>query len=717
MLPTLRQDLKLITGYTGLGGSPAWLLHDRPRNRFFRLGWLESELLRRWDRVHDMDQLIDCIHQETTLRISEAEIKKLIAFLTMNQLIQPHSTQPVGPKKTNPQFNPHSNPIYGLFKAEQQQKKSQWFRQLLHHYLFFSIPLLQPDQRLKAVLSRIPWILHPHFVTLAILSGLLGFYLVSRRWDLFLATFPQILSWSGMSIVAMAILFSKVIHEMGHALLAKHYGCHIPTMGVAFLVMWPVLYTDTSDTWRLTSRSQRLKVGAAGMVAELILAGFATLLWNFISDGALKNAMLILATTTWITTLVINANPLMRFDGYFLLSDWLDIANLQQRSFALGRWQLRHALLGINQGPPESLPSKQQRFLILFAWAVWIYRFFLFLGIALLVYHFFFKLLGLFLMLVEIYWFILRPILRELAIWIKSRSHISYGAGSTLALLFLIISGTLLIPWQGEIILPAVLRSKTFTNLYPPTAARLAQIHVKTGEHVNQGDRLFTLDSPELDEKMAINQLDRKRLLHESQQPGIHRSDREQRLVAVQQLATAQAQHRGYLTTHQQLHIQAPFSGVIAQLSEGLTPGRWLQKTQSLAYLHQPNDTHLRAYVDEYHLQHIHVGTQGRFFPDDAALTIIPVEVVEVDTSAIAKLEWPYLASIYDGPLAIRQDAQQQLIPEKALYRLHLQQTGDSPNHPETILLGSLSLPGKKESIAANLWKTVMAVLVRESGF
>ena len=699
MLPPLRQDLKLITECLGPSGSPAWLLHDRPRNRFFRLGWLESEMLRRWSTVETKELLCNHIHQETTLTVSTAQVDQFIAFLTTNQLSQP----PLGQE-------------YARIMAS-REKSSRWFDWLLHHYLFFSVPLLRPDRLLKNLLKRLPWVIHPGFLTLAILSGILGIYLVSRRWDVFLTTLPQMFSWQGILIVALAIFLSKVVHELGHALLATHYGCRIPTVGVAFLVMWPVLYADTSDLWRLPSRTKRLKVVAAGMAAEFILAGLATLLWNFTQDGLLKSALLALATVTWITTLIINGNPFMRFDGYFFLSDWLDMANLQERSFAMGRWQLRRSLLGLRVGPPERFSPSRQRFLIFFAWGTWVYRFFLFLGIALLVYHFFFKVLGLFLMLVEIYWFILGPIRRELGFWVKQRSHLHRGAVSTLAVLFLIFLGFFGVPWQGRVILPAILRSQTFTTLYPPTEVYVAQIHVPVGQWVSEGDRLFTLASPKLDQQLALNRLDRARFLHESQRPGVHPSDREQRLVAVRLLAAARAEHKGLQALQKQQQILAPFSGILTQLAEHLTPGRWLRREQPLAHLHQPGEEQIRAYVDEDRLQHIEVGQKGLFFPKDPTLPTFPVRVVNIELSALARLEWPHLASVYDGPLAVRQDDTERLIPENALYRIHLNLEDSSPTVPKAILLGEVSLLGKKTRLGTRVWHAVMAVLVRESGF
>ena len=104
-----------------------------------------------------------------------------------------------------------------------------------------------------------------------VMTGLIGLYLVSRQWDEFLATFAGLWSIEGALSFAVAIVFVKVLHELGHAYTAVNYGCRVPAMGVAFMVMTPILYTDVTDAWRLGSRRSRLAIDSAGVVAELKL--------------------------------------------------------------------------------------------------------------------------------------------------------------------------------------------------------------------------------------------------------------------------------------------------------------------------------------------------------------------------------------------------------------------------------------------------------------
>ena len=261
------------------------------------------------------------------------------------------------------------------------------------------------------------WFASKTFGVLTIGAMVLGFTQVARRWDVFSASLVDNFNFEGLLAYAVALIVVKLLHELGHAFTAKYYGCRVPAMGVAFLVMWPVAYTDTNESWRLTDRFQRLRVASAGIATELIIAIWSTLAWGVLPEGSLQSTAFVLATTSWIATLAINASPFMRFDGYFILMDALDMPNLHGRSFDLARWKLREWLFGLNDEPPEYFSQTKQAALIAFAWAVWIYRLILFLGIAVLVYHFFIKLVGIFLFLVEIVWFVAKPLWSELVVW------------------------------------------------------------------------------------------------------------------------------------------------------------------------------------------------------------------------------------------------------------------------------------------------------------
>ena len=202
--------------------------------------------------------------------------------------------------------------------------------------------------------------------------------------------------------------------------------------------------------------------------------------------------------------MVINLNPFMRFDGYFLISDLWGVDNLQNRAFALCRWRLREALFGYGEPAPEPWSPSMTRRLLIWGYGSWIWRAILFLGIALAVYHLFFKVLGIFLMVVELLWFIGLPIWRELGEWWQRREQADSRkvliTGLSLGALLLV----LIVPWRSSVEIPALLEASRTSALHAPVAARLKAVHVQDGQSVAAGDLLLELDSPDLDSRQAI---------------------------------------------------------------------------------------------------------------------------------------------------------------------------------------------------------------------
>jgi putative peptide zinc metalloprotease protein len=342
------------------------------------------------------------------------------------------------------------------------------------------------------------------FIVSMIVMAFIGLYLVARQWESFLGTFSYFFNLEGAVFYFLALVFIKIIHELGHAYTATRYGSKVASMGVAMLVMMPMLYTDTTDAWRLNSKKQRLLVGAAGMLAELYLAVIFTFLWSFLPDGLLRSAAFVMATTSWVLSLAINLNILMRFDGYYILSDLLEVENLQGRSFALGKWKLREVLFDLRHPAPGGFTLLKRRKLIIYAWSVWIYRFFLFLGIALLVFNFFFKALGLLLLVVEIIWFIVKPIIQEIRVWndMKIQIRESQRYRYVTVICFLILS-LFFIPWNTQIATSAIMQATHKASIHSVSGGVITAIYVNEGDKVKSGQPLLALKSPSLDHDIA----------------------------------------------------------------------------------------------------------------------------------------------------------------------------------------------------------------------
>jgi len=703
-LPRLRNDLKLFPGPVDADGAPTVTVYDPVRHRYFQVGWTGLEFLSAWESGSAAD-LLRGVAATTTLRPSSRDLAQFVAFLRASNLL-------------------HADGEAAIRSLTEQALRARqgWVQWLLHHYLFIRLPLCRPDRLLRATL---PWArrLLDRRVLLAVAAlGGVGLLLALRQWDHFLHSFQPFLSLDGAAAFALTLAAVKIGHELGHAYTARHFGCRVPTMGVAFVVLVPMLYTDVSDAWRLPSRRQRLLIGAAGVLTELGLALVATFLWSFLPDGPVRSAAFLVATTTWITSIAINASPFMRFDGYYLLADWLGVANLQPRSFALARWRLRELLFGFGDPPPEALAPGIRRILILYAWTTWSYRLLLFLGIAFLVYCFFIKVVGIVLFAVEIGWFIALPVVRELGHWAGRRRDLRLNRHTALTLLALGgLAGAALIPWQTRVAVPAALHAADHATLFPPVPARIVQIAASPGDTVTAGGVLYRLESPDLAYRLQASK-ERQRLLElQIDRQAGSADDLANLSVLREQLTAAIAGGTGYQAEMDRLTLRTPLTGTLRDVPPHLHPGLWVRPDQPLGLVLDEGRAELRGYVAAPDLGRIAIGAAGRFMPEDITHPAIDAVVTSVAQVNVTALDSPMLASTQGGPILVQTFAdsrrpQGTLVPATAMYRITFRPMAGIAA-PARIMPGTVLVDGEAQSLLLRAWRGTVALLIRESGF
>ncbi|MCA6966039.1 HlyD family efflux transporter periplasmic adaptor subunit [Pectobacterium carotovorum] len=699
-LSPLRDELILHAGPANRDGSPSWTLEDPLRGLYFRIGWAEMAMLSRWS-MGNAAQIVAEVNQTSALTLDDSDVQYFNRFLQANSLTRVSGDEAMA-----------------QFARQVEQSRVSIWRKLLKNYLFFRIPLWHPDRFLGATLPWVEPFFSRTFLKLTLLVAVLGLFLAGRQWETFKHTFLHFFTLEGAALAGLTLCFTKILHEFGHAYTCKRFGARVATMGVAFLVMMPVLYTDTSGSWKLTRRRQRMAIGAAGMMTELVLAAWATLAWSFLPDGMLRSAAFMLATTTWIMTLAINLSPLMRFDGYFLLSDGLQMPNLQNRGFAIGRWQMREWLFGLGDASPEHFPRWLQRTLVGYAFAVWIYRFFLFTGIAILVYHMTFKLLGMLLFAIEIGYFVVMPVVNEVREWSKRRKDYRMNRNMTTTLtVSAVVLLLLMIPWQRGVYAPALLRAEQQSSLYMPVPAMIQRIDVQVGQPVNAGQTLFTLSSDalaherqQLERQIATLNWQSTFQVFNKEAAGDHQRVKQEHEAALQKLQVLQRQS-------EQLTVRAPIDGVVADMATPLETGEWLGQGEWLAVVTKPTGGLVEAFVSEKDWQRLRTGAKGTFYLQDVSRSSLPLTIVEIASTATRDLNAaPELASIYGGDIATLSDAQRKLHPEQAVYRVLLSLPDDYRAQPQ-VLRGTVVMDGEAQSLLIRGWKVVSAVLIRELSF
>lgn len=691
-LPTMREELTLHPATPSADGSPVWTLADPSRSKFFRINWLMFEILSRWHEG-DPQRVLERIRQETTLAIENDDLEQTARFLSTNHLLRLHHPE-------------HSRSLANMVRAGQ----GQWLTWLLHHYLFFRVPLVQPDRFLAHSLPWVAVFFGRGFFWLMGVTGLLALFLLLRQWDPFQAALLDHLRQIGLVGIGLALPVVKSLHELGHAYTAKRHGCRVPTMGVAFLVLLPMLYTDTTEAWKLADRNKRLAIALAGIVAEGALAILALLAWNLLPQGNGREVAFWLATTSLTTTLAINLSPFMRFDGYFILSDWLDMPNLHERSFAMTRWRLREWLFSPGLPPPEETTFGIRLFFILFALATWIYRLLLFLGIAFLVYHFFIKIVGLFLFAVEIGWFVVLPIWQEMRAWSKLK-HLA-TTHWRLPLLLGVVLFFLCAPLSRHIFAPAVAQPETMTRIYVPEAARLERFPPLDHKTFQKDEELFVLVSPDIKRQKRLAQvrlqgsnwqLDAASLeLGWARQARIVHGEKERSATTLEGLQAAE----------DRLTLIAPFAGELLDIPPDLATGTWLKAGTHLATMVSPGRLVVEVYLDEETLGRLKTDVSGYFIPNIIEFPSVPLQVDHIKTIGLPELDEPLLTSIYGGPIAVKMQ-QNAAVPETALFRLRLTALSP-PGWPPLRLQGQVHLQATPQSLLESLTRSALMVLVRE---
>lgn len=692
--PALREDLRL---HASKGGDH--LVYDPIAHRYHELDAETVAILARWRAGETLGAMAMRLSAELATELTAQDLHDIAVTLDRAGLL--------------------AEPMLGwraLFAQKQAERRGpmSW---LLHNYLFIRIPLVRPNRFLGATLPmvRLLWS-RPALVAIA-LMGLVGLYLTSRQWDGFTQTFLYFFSVEGAAGYLAALAVVKLLHEAGHAYAARHFGCRVPTMGVALLVLAPVLYTDVTDAWRLQSRRQRLIIAAAGMFTEMAIAAIALFLWALLPDGTARSACFFVATTSLVMSLAINLSPLMRFDGYYLLSDLWDISNLQPRAFALMRWALREALFGLGDPCPEDWSRGKRIAVIAYAVATCIYRLGLFVGIALLVYHLTFKTLGILLFAVEIVWFVLRPIANEVQVWWAMRARIAARRRSLAPLAGLIALLLVTVaPWPHRVEVPAVLEPVAMQRLAAPLGAKVVTVAAKNDDTVEPGDLLVQLEAPKVRSDIAATRIKIGLATLRRDRRVADRADRDATLTLEQELASLTEKLDGLTRLEDQLTIRATVKGRVADLPPDLHEGRWVSKGEEIGFVVAALGRQVRGYLSEDSANAIAAAAEGVFIPDEPLTASVAVRLASVATGGVETLDLPYLASTFGGSVAVNEDRQRRGIPVEAQYQfVALPATPLADAGP--ILRGVVRLDARPDSMAERLFRRAVAVLVRESGF
>lgn len=238
---------------------------------------------------------------------------------------------------------------------------------------------VDPDGFLRWLYPRVRWLLTPWFGMVCAIFVLAAAGLVLTQFDRLVARLPEFrafLTPSGLAWLAVVLAGTKILHELAHALACRHFGGECHEMGVLLLVFTPCLYCDVSDAWMFPAKWPRVAISAAGIAVEVVLAAGCLFLWYFSEPGLVNSILFDVVLVCSVGTLVFNGNPLLRYDGYYILSDLLDLPNLSEQSNLLLKRTLLRWVTGAEGRGDSRLPTRERRWLFAYAILAFVYRLF-----------------------------------------------------------------------------------------------------------------------------------------------------------------------------------------------------------------------------------------------------------------------------------------------------------------------------------------------------
>lgn len=472
-------------------GREYWTIKDPLTLKYFRFENEEFAILSMLDGATSIDAIRERFEREfAPQRISAAQLQHLLTMLHRSNLLVAHA----------------AGQGAELWKRDQQRQRRERLA-MAANFLAVRFRGVDPDRLLGWLNARIGWIFSLPAAVIAIALILAAMLLVAAEFETFTArlpTFRAFFAAQNWAWLAVVMCVTKILHEFGHGLACKRFGGECHEMGVMLLVLTPCLYCNVSDAWMIPSKWRRAAIGAAGMYVELMLASVCTFLWWFTEPGLFNSLCLNVMFVSSVSTLLFNANPLMRFDGYYILTDMLEIPNLRQKSAAVIQRKLGAWLLGLRERADPFLPVRRRWLFAAFCVASSVYTWLVTLSIFWFLYRvlepYGLKIVGQMLGLGMVLSLIVMPLVRLMRFLFEParpkevnqmRATLSFG------LLGIGVAAILCVPLPYYVAATFEVQPRDAASVYVEVPGELKSIHVRNAA-VTRGDVIAELADPEL---------------------------------------------------------------------------------------------------------------------------------------------------------------------------------------------------------------------------
>ncbi len=669
MTPRLRPHAQITRQF--YRGRRWHVVHDPTSNHFYRLSPVAHEFVGLLDGVRTVEQVWELtLQRHADAAPTQPEVIELVGQMYQANLL----TLGVAPQTEQ------------LLSRGRERLKQRAIQQAIG-LMYFKVRVFNPDRYLtwlepilRPILNRWGFLAWCAWVLIALVA-------ILPKWDNLAGNFELAVSPGNWAWMAAVFVVLKIIHETGHGVLCKRFGGQVPEFGFFMLVLLPSPYVDASAAWAFPNKWQRTAVGAGGMMFELAVAALAAHVWLQTGEGLAHqlayNAML----TASVSTILFNANPLMKFDGYYMLSDLIEVPNLMGRSARMLLHLVQRHIYAIEQTrPPTSVPS-ERAILIVFGVASLAYRIVVFVSVTLVVMGSMFA-LGLVLAIWSAAAWFLLP-MGKLVHWLATSGQIAERRPRAVLSTLAMAVGALAL--LGGVPLPdrrhatGVVESERTSGVFVATDGFVRTAHAHVGDRVRKGDPVLTLESPDLRTRRAqvAGEIAEQSVALQravATDPALAQATREHLLAQRELLATLDERLAS-------LVVRAPQDGVVVPGLAGADPqsiiGAFVRRGQMVCQVVDPRtrvtatvQTEQASPLTELDAARVHV--EMRPVSDPFRLLHAPGTAISIAPAGDRELPHPALGYAGGGEFATDSKDQLGVKSTRPLFRVRVEGAADT---------------------------------------
>lgn len=598
LVPRLRKHVQLHRHE--YRGQTWYVLQDHSSGRFHRFSTAAYHLIGLMDGRHDMDQ----IWKHASQSLAEDSLTQGNAIQLLAQLYKADALIT--------DVSPDTQELFRRQHTSQRRLKLQKWKSPLS----IRVPLIDPDRFIVATLPLVRKL----FSVWGLLFWLLvvGSSVVTAftHWpELTENLVDRVLAGQNILILLLTFPLVKLVHEFGHAYAARVQGGEIHEMGIMFLILMPIPYVDATSSTAFASRWQRALVASAGMLTELFVASIALQIWLNVEPGFISAVMYNIMIIAGVSTLLFNANPLIRFDGYYILVDLIEIPNLGTRSTRYLGYLIQKYLFGVEGiKSPANAPGERGWFLA-YGVASFIYRLFLITFIVFLLVDQYFV-IGIILAIWAVVMMAIMPVYKQVKFLVTNkRLNGKRTRAIAISMAFIaLLAGIALVPVQLATIVEGVVWADQEARVRMDSQGFVEQVLVSNGQPVVSGQVIIVSKNYEMEAnlKRLLAQLAQLRAQYDAVSSGERlQRDRIQADLAREQIVATEARLEKVKGQIDKLLIRSPADGTFVAFNKNSLLGRFLQRGEVLGFVARSNRATVRVLVPQNRIHLVRQQTES----------------------------------------------------------------------------------------------------------